>query len=264
MTAKNCTTSNMFNQAGIKAGDVFPTYRSGDVIVVRYINNKNVVVRFDDKYRHELKTTLINIMAGSIKNPYAPVVCGVGFFGVGKHRARIGKKDTVEYQTWRHMISRCYGKSVSPKDLSYRDCDVHPDWHNFQNFAEWYTNHEFYGLGYHIDKDILFEGNKLYSEHTCELVPAEINLLFGGSGTADGTLPIGVCYNKSNKKYAAYLGINGVRKHLGYFDSSEEASCAYRTSKSSYIKEKAFKWKDGIHTSVFESLMDAAEKLVQI
>ena len=39
----------------------------------------------------------------------------------------------------------------------------------------------------------------------------------------------GVCFNKHANKYKAQININGKRKHLGYYETPEEASNAYET-----------------------------------
>ena len=83
------------------------------------------------------------------------------------------------------------------------------------------------GRCFHLDKDILVKGNKLYSEDTCSFVPAEINTLF--------------C--KANKT-------------RGRYNTIEEAFLAYKQAKEAYIKELANKWKDVIDPRVYEALMD--------
>jgi hypothetical protein len=42
----------------------------------------------------------------------------------------------------------------------------------------------------------------------------------------------GYSWNKQLKKWATYIGIDGLLKHLGYFDSEEDAHQAYLTAKS--------------------------------
>jgi hypothetical protein len=41
----------------------------------------------------------------------------------------------------------------------------------------------------------------------------------------------GYTYSKADKKWKAYIGVEGVRTHLGYFDSPEEAQQAYLEAK---------------------------------
>lgn len=41
----------------------------------------------------------------------------------------------------------------------------------------------------------------------------------------------GYTYSKKSKKWRSYIGLNGKKHHLGYFDSPEEAEQAYFTAK---------------------------------
>ena len=67
---------------------------------------------------------------------------------------------------------------------------------NFQNFAQWYDNHKYECDGrLHIDKDIKYPGNKLYSPYHCILVPQRINMLFSNKLNKRG-LPNGIDKNK--------------------------------------------------------------------
>lgn len=262
MTKTNSTAKKRGLQPSVKVGDVIATYRSGNVTVIEYIDSKNVTVRFNDEHGHELKTTTGNLKAGSVKNPYTPIIYGVGYFGVGRFKAGIGKNDTVEYKAWAHMICRCYDEKELLKYPTYRGCTVHPDWHNFQVFAKWYTSHKYYGLGYHLDKDLLFPGNKIYSAHNCELVPSQINTLLIDAGANRGDLPIGVSYNKRSRKYTSYLRIDGNKKFLGYFDCHNKAHEAYKRSKREHIKTKALEWRCRMDERVFESLLSISNKLI--
>ena len=56
-------------------------------------------------------------------------------------------------------------------------------------------------------------------------------------------MPIGVRYNKVNKKFNVKISKhrNGkaVSEHIGVYDTSEEAFYAYKEAKESYIKQVA-------------------------
>lgn len=248
--------------AKIEVGDVFTNNKGCSATVIRYVNNKNITIKFHDEYAYEMITNGANLTIGSFKNPYHPIIFGVGIFGVGKYRAMIGRKDTKEYTVWRHMIGRCYSENLSSKNLSYKDCTVCPEWHNFQNFAEWYVNHEFYGMGYQIDKDILVRGNKVYSPETCTLVPHEINTMLCDNPTKRGCLPIGVCYAKDRGKYGASVMIEKRKKHLGFFMTADEASSAYAVAKSDYIVLKSIEYREVIEHKVFVALNEIARKML--
>lgn len=124
----------------------------------------------------QIWSTLQNIKNGQIKNPYHRTVYGVGYYGVGKYTARINNQKTEEYVKWFSMFNRCYNKKYQKKQPTYIGCSVSEEFCNFQNFAEWYLNVKYesnYPL--ELDKDFLYEGNKIYSPSRCCLLPKEIN-----------------------------------------------------------------------------------------
>ena len=74
------------------------------------------------------------------------------------------------------MFVRCYDNKYQLRQPTYIGCSVSDEFCNFQNFAEWYSHYKYecqYPL--EIDKDLLYEGNKIYSPKTCCLLPKEIN-----------------------------------------------------------------------------------------
>lgn len=157
------------------------------------------------------------------------------------------------YSVWKSMLKRC------KSNKNYLDCIVCEEWQDFQVFADWYTKHDFYGLGYDLDKDILIKGNKIYSPTTCCLIPRVLNQVFKNHvKPRKHMLPLGVSYNKRNahKKYGASLSLYGERKHLGYFKTPEEASAVYVKAKESYVKDLALEWKDKIEPRAFDALMN--------
>lgn len=50
----------------------------------------------------------------------------------------------------------------------------------------------------------------------------------------------GVCWNKNHKKWMAYISINGVRKHLGFFKIEKYAAQEYNIAAKKYHKNFAF------------------------
>ena len=109
------------------------------------------------------------------------------------------------------------------------------------------------GEPFHLDKDILVKGNKIYSEDTCCFVPICINNLFTLRGLKRGELLIGV--SKKGDRFCASIHKHGKQKGLGTFDTELEAFWAYKEAKEAYIKELAEKWKDQIDPRVYEALM---------
>lgn len=129
------------------------------------------------------------------------------------------------------MFDRCYNEKNKTKNSTYKECTVGERRHNFQNFAKWFDeNYNFKTMNkWHLDKDILVKGNKVYSPETCCFVPAEINSLFIKRDSCRGYLPIGV--RKSGKVFQARLNKTNISEHLGTFKTPEEAFEAYKTAK---------------------------------
>ena len=137
---------------------------------------------------------------------------------------------------------------------TYRGCLVAEEWHNFQVFAKWF--HENYKPEYmqnwHLDKDILVKGNKIYSPETCCFIPVEINLLLGKSKSKRGEYPIGVI--KTKNRYIAVIGHEKRKIHIGSFLTINEAFIAYKNFKEKCIKEVADKYKDQITAKTYQAL----------
>ena len=196
---------------------------------------------------------------GNIKNPMTPSVFGVGFIGKGRFKSRDENgKFTKCYNTWAHMLERCYCSKYQERCPTYKGCTVCKEWHNFQVFAKWYYNH-FYEFGNNeimtLDKDILKKGNKVYSANTCVFVPVSINSLFTKRDNERGDLPIGV--TKHRNKFVARLSKgNGKLIHLGYYNTPTEAFLAYKHAKEEYIKQIAEEYKSQIPQKLYDALMN--------
>lgn len=133
-------------------------------------------IKFNDNPDVTIWTTLQNIKNGQIKNPYKRSVYNIGYYGVGNYTARNNNIKTEEYIKWISMFVRCYDDKYHERQPSYIGCTVAEPFQNFQIFAEWY-NHNIYECNYplELDKDFLYEGNKIYSPATCCFLPKEIN-----------------------------------------------------------------------------------------
>jgi hypothetical protein len=187
-----------------------------------------------------------------MSNKFLKTVRGIGYIGEGKYLVSIKRKHTKIYITWRGLLERCYSESYHIKKPTYKDCSVHPDWHNFQVFAEWFEKN--YVEGFELDKDILIKGNKIYSPETCCFIPPEVNTLFTKSNKARGEYPIGVSFVKSIKKFISQLSIENRQINLGYFDTPEEAFYAYKIGKEDYIKLVGDKYKSRITEACYQAL----------
>lgn len=180
---------------------------------------------------------------------------GIAYNSKGKHKTKRNRRLTSAYSAWRPMIQRCYDPKEHIVKPLYIDCIVADEWHDFQNFADWFYSHPHNANGYELDKDLLVKGNKLYSPDTCCLVPHELNVLLLDRRSDRGEYPQGVDRKKSELKYRARLNVDGKSIHLGYFNCPNEAHQAYKKAKEAYVKEKALEWQDRIADNVFQALM---------
>ena len=156
------------------------------------------------------------------------------------------------------MLARCYDPKYTQKHPTYKQCEVCEEWHNFQNFAQWFENN-YYEIDkqvMNLDKDILIKENKIYSPETCVFVPQNINKLFTKRDNNRGNFPVGVSYNKSSKKYKSYCNTDKKQNFLGYYTTPEEAFQAYKQFKENYIKQVADEYKDLIPEKLYNAMYE--------
>ena len=188
-----------------------------------------------------------NFKRGQIKNPYDKSKYGVGYIGVGKHKAKVNCKYNYIYDAWADMLNRCY-HSKNRFPAYYGIFEVCSEWHNFQVFGDWYEENEYQVDGrLHLDKDILYPGCRIYSPKTCILVPQRINLLFSNKPNNRG-LPNGI-YKIKNGYMAKYQG-----NKIGNYSTLEEAYAAYAMIKEKTIKSVADEYVNIIPKKVYEAL----------
>lgn len=241
-----------------RIGEVYKTNEEYLVTIIEYINNRNVIVKFNDDYGATISVHYSQCKKGTIKNPYHRDVYGVGYIGIGEYRSKQNGKYLKSYGAWRRMLERSYDVKWHAKKPSYTECSVCEEWHNFQNFARWYEEnyYEIEGERMELDKDILVKGNKVYSPETCVFVPESINTLFVKNDKTRGDLPIGVTYEVKYSKYRARCSIKGQKRvHIGYYNDKQEAYEAYKQYKEQHIKEVAEYYKSHIPTKLYEAML---------
>ena len=220
--------------------------------IVEYNNALDIVIEFQDEHKYWLHTSYKHFKNGECKNPFFPSVYGHGYLGIDKNGNVPKTKEfkdgkwcsTWEYNKWQNMLKRCFDNKLKEKYPTYKSATCCDRWLCFANFLEdfailkneynWSDNEKLT-----LDKDILHKGNKIYSLENCVLVPQWINSLFTKRDNDRGEYPIGVSYNKQNKKYQAHCSVNGKLKSLGYYNTIEEAFNAYKIAKKNEIKRVA-------------------------
>lgn len=170
------------------------------------------------------------------------------------HKTAKDGKHTKAYRAWYNMLHRCYDVSNHKKYPNYIGCSVDPRWLDFQNFADWFFAQEYRDSDYHLDKDLLIPGNKIYSPETCVLLPPQINTLFNNKGNDRGNLPIGVSVFRN--KFQSQINIDGKSKFLGHFETAQEAYDVYKLNKEKHVKDMANRWKNKIDTRVYNQLIN--------
>lgn len=172
-------------------------------------------------------------------------------FGIG-YNDLLEESHTQAYRIWKHMLSRCYSEAYKKKRPTYNDCVAAKEWFVFSNFKHWFDEH--YVEGWHLDKDILVKGNKMYSPETCCFVPQEINGLFAKSNKKRGLCGIGV--TRHGNGFRALMMAHGKHERLGTYKTEVEAFLAYKRRKEEFIKEVAKLYKDQLEQRVYNALLN--------
>ena len=175
-----------------------------------------------------------------------------------KYKSFVDMERLKESYVWGDMLRRCYSEKYHIKYPTYIGCTVSNNFKLYTYFYEWCQNQiGFKNEGWHLDKDILIKGNKLYSENNCCFVPSEINNLFLKSYTIRGKYPIGVTYDKTTNKFISQVKNNNLslkNSYLGRYDNPTDAFNIYKKHKEEYIKEVADKYKGLIDGRVYEAM----------
>lgn len=189
------------------------------------------------------------------------LVYGIGNKGI-KYLSCVGGKRLKEYRLWCGMLERCTNR-FQDEYPTYIGVSCSENFKSYSFFYEWCNNQIGFGniddngKSWHLDKDLLVKGNKLYSESVCVFVPHRINSLLTKSNSSRGEWPVGVHLNKMAKKFAASCN-NGThkRKYLGLFNTAQEAFLVYKPFKEALIKEVADKYKEALDVRVYDALMN--------
>ena len=237
-------------------GKVCKSKSSGDFKILKYNDAKDVEIQFINT-GFEVVVELGSIRKGEVKDSYSPSVYGVGILGT-KYPSTINGVLTKEYVLWRGMLKRCYSDVYKKRYPTYEGCKVSNKFKSYEYFYEWcHKQIGFDVKGWHLDKDLLIKGNKVYSEDSCIFIPSEINLLLVKNTASRGEHLIGVYWHNKRKAFEARVRKNkGKQEYLGLFKTEIEAFNAYKTAKESFIKEQANEWKGKIDGRAYEALIN--------
>ena len=225
--------------------------------IVHYNTYYDITILFDSGYIKS--ATMKEVKRNAIKDKLSPSVYGVGIVGI-RYQTKVNGKHTTEYSVWKNMLRRCYSEKGRQKFQSYNDCTVSENFKKYSYFYEWankqvgFNSVDDMGNPFHLDKDLLVKGNKIYSETTCVFLPLEINVALAIRDSKNKNFHVGV--RKGCNKYEAICCINSKSTYLGIFNTEIEAFNAYKQAKESYLKELANKWKDKIDPRAYDALMN--------
>ena len=131
------------------------------------------------------------------------------------------------YRVWHNMLKRCYSTKYQEKNPTYKGCSVSEEWLRFSNFRAWMECQDWDGM--QLDKDLLLEGNKVYSKETCVFVTKVVNNFTIDRSNDRGEWLIGVNWHKGAGKFVSQCcnPITKKQEHLGYFMWEKEAHQAW-------------------------------------
>ena len=186
-------------------------------------------------------------------------------YGIGINNQEIpinvDGKQTKEYKLWQGMLYRCTSKCWN-RYPTYAGATCSENFKSFSFFYKWcqeqvgFNNTNSNGKRWCLDKDILFKGNKLYSEDTCVFIPHRINSLLIKSNATRGEYPIGVYWDNRANKFRVYCEIGGEpKKHIGYYDTLQEAFVAYKAFKEDIVKQVAEQYRELIDKRAYKALL---------
>lgn len=220
----------------ICVGELYQTNKFGFVEVLEYHTTKKIKIRFINTNNttwcvgYALKT-------GAVRDLEAPSVYGKGMLGNSSRCLNI--KTDAPYKCWQGMMNRCYSPAYQEIAKTYHPCTVSSSWLYFPTFRKWYEDNNV--LGWELDKDMLVQGNTMYSEDCCTFLPKELNNLaknLKSASKASRGLTTGVRYREDMPKHPYEVRLTRFNKceTVGYYPSLSAASASYKKEKEAYIK----------------------------
>ena len=217
-----------------EVGDIFPSKESGDMVVVYNESSRNVGVRFLDTGTEIRNLQRGNVIRGVVSDYMKPSVMGKGY--IGKPRKEVSSK-SIAYSRWHSMLERCYDPKYHSVRETYKDCTVCEDWFNFCNFEVWFEDN--YVKGYDLDKDLLVQGNRVYSPETCCFIPPKLNALIVEKQKGDCGTGVYKRRKKGSQEYNGLYNVSFGGKYIGRFKNQSIAEDRYREFKKLFFEEYA-------------------------
>lgn len=143
----------------------------------------------------------------------------------------LGKLVCPCYTYWKAMITRAYSESYRSSRPTYNGVTVCESWLSFMKFREWWTDHHV--DGWHLDKDLVSPGSKIYSPSTCVYIPQVINSFTASERRRCSSTAIGTSFYEKMGKYHAHVRNPHTSRleSLGFFVTEKEANNAWKKRK---------------------------------
>lgn len=162
-------------------------------------------------------------------------VYGVGINDSGYNIQKKGKGYICPYYLkWRNMLQRCYSQN------SYKGCVVCEEWKIFSMFKKWAVLQSVPPESmnnYHLDKDLLGRGSKIYSPDTCCFLSPLLNTFM--TNCIGGNPLKGTTVKKSNGLIFAQVKNPLLNKteYLGVCSTREEGHTLWLRRKKEILEE---------------------------
>jgi len=178
----------------VEVGRIYQSNSFGQFEVIMI--EEEIIIRFLET-GFETKVNPQSVYRRSVKDRLLPSMRGIGYLGNGdKHKVSVNNKVIRKYHAWSGMFGRCYDEAFLKKNPNYLGCSVCEEWHDYQNFGDWYDKN--YIEGYSLDKDHKVEGNKVYSPSTCSFIPQGLNAAIANQKSFRFLSPEGIVVHVNN------------------------------------------------------------------
>ena len=215
--------------------------------VISYKSEKDIEVLFEDGYIK--RCSYGRFKSGNVKNNFMPSKYGVAY--IGNTDTKDGGIEKTSYRTWVGILDRVFDGKLK----SYDNVCISKEWLSYENFEIWY-NKNMYNIENEkmcIDKDILSNENKIYSEDTCIIIPERINNILINFYNKES----GITYRNRVEKYeVSCRDFDGKKKYLGYYEDKDEAISIYRRFKINTIIEVLNSYKDKLPKNVYNLIIN--------
>lgn len=185
------------------------------------------------KYPCKILALKDKIVSGKVFNPNYPNEITGFYLGIGKYSR---KEYCSIYNVIEGIHKRCYIKeNPAYKNYGEKGIICCEEWHNFQNFCEWYLINSNWTTEFKLDldKDIISNikhlKTKIYSPDTCLLIPIELNGFLTGDNWE-----CGIKFYKEKNIFIANFTFDYITRLSEGFTSFKEAKLTYAKEKYKY------------------------------